>query len=149
MDKISKSNQLVTVSSKESHNDISSDAVIITVPVPQLLNLQGTFKDCLKPHEQLLSQVQYSSRYALALYITNKLGIDVPWSCKYVDNDECIRFVSVDTAKRGCGKCINYLRWQIIIDLYCTEGAGTLIQGISAEAINLDSRSYEILQRRR
>jgi len=49
--------------------------------------------------------VQYSSRYAVALYFDQGVKIDVPWTCKYVVDSPCVRFISVDSRKRfGKGK---------------------------------------------
>jgi len=44
--------------------------------------------------------VQYSSRYAVALYFDQGVKIDVPWTCKYVVDSPCVRFISVDSRKR-------------------------------------------------
>eukprot|EP00794_Sanderia_malayensis_P012281 gene12281-13546_t len=86
--------------SKDQPEGFKSDAVISTIPVPQLLNIQGLLQNFLKPHLSKLEQVEYSSRYAMALYFHQNLSNDIPWSCKYLSHDDCLRFISIDTTKR-------------------------------------------------
>ncbi|XP_078659916.1 renalase-like isoform X2 [Branchiostoma floridae x Branchiostoma belcheri] len=79
------------------------DAVVLTMPVPQILGLAGV-KTLLETQPAQLSQLQqasYSSRYALALYFSPGTSLDVPWAAKYVTEDPCVRFLSVDSRKRG------------------------------------------------
>lgn len=80
--------------------------MILTLPVPQILQLQGSFQVYLDEYRSLLERVEYSSRYALALYYSKDTPIELPWTAKYVDQDTCIRFVCVDSLKRGKGVCI-------------------------------------------
>lgn len=88
---------------KESSSEF--DSVIVTIPTPQLLNLKGSIQDLLLSKRSSLEAVQYSSRYAVALYFEQGTKIDVPWTCKYVVDDPCVRFISVDSRKRfGEGK---------------------------------------------
>ena len=95
---------LLTIKSKEHAEEIQSNAVVFTIPVPQILNQKGSIENLMKPYMTELSQVEYSSRYAMALYYTEDLPVDIPWACNYVSDDECLRFISVDTKKRGVGK---------------------------------------------
>lgn len=85
-----------------AENDQSStfDAVVVTIPVPQLLNLQGNVQDLLAKYRENLQSVQYSSRYAMALYFNPGEGIDTPWAVKYVLDDPCVRYISIDNKKR-------------------------------------------------
>ena len=76
---------------------------MLTIPVPQILQLSGTFQDCLNNNRSLLEQVQYSSRYALAMYFSKDAQVAMPWTAKYVKDNPCIRFVCVDSVKRGIG----------------------------------------------
>ena len=86
-------------------NSSEFDSVIVTVPTPQLLHLKGSIQDFLHSKISSLETVQYSSRYAVALYFAQGAKIDVPWTCKYVVDSPCIRFISVDSRKRfGEGK---------------------------------------------
>ncbi|XP_062927700.1 renalase isoform X4 [Mobula hypostoma] len=49
---------------------------------------------------QKLEAVRYSTRFALALFYEAGTQIDVPWAAKYIINNPCIRFVSIDNKKR-------------------------------------------------
>lgn len=100
-----KENESYTLHIKESNEDVTSDAVVLTIPVPQLLNLQGNIQTLLEPYRVELNNVTYSSRYALGLYFNGLSHLDIPWDCKYVDDNECIRFIGIDNAKRAAGMC--------------------------------------------
>ena len=76
----------------------SFDALVLTMPVPQVLGLEGGL---VPPHlESHLKEVQYSLRYALGLFFED--ATDWTWSCswtaKYFD-DPVVRFMCWDTAK--------------------------------------------------
>ncbi len=95
----------ISISIKEHSEAMQSDAVIFTIPVPQLLNIQGSLENSFESNLSNLRQVEYSSRYAMALYFPDKLPFEIPWTCKYISGDDCLRFISVDTAKRGACMC--------------------------------------------
>ncbi|XP_011662386.2 renalase isoform X2 [Strongylocentrotus purpuratus] len=87
-----------------SQTDSGYDAVVLTMPVPQILKQQGFTQQCLEKDSGLfedLKAVQYSSRFALGLFYPPGVTIDVPYVGKYVDGNPCIRWVSVDNEKRG------------------------------------------------
>ncbi|XP_064118040.1 renalase-like isoform X1 [Macrobrachium nipponense] len=93
------------VETKEGAAD-TFDAVVLTMPVPQLFGLAGTVKDTLENDEKLRSSllsVDYSSRYALGLFYDE--GADIKLknevSAEYITNDSVIRFVAIDNKKRG------------------------------------------------
>ncbi|XP_072051376.1 renalase-like [Amphiura filiformis] len=80
------------------------DAVILTMPLPQLMKLPGTTQEYLAQHpdtKQQLESACYSSRYALGLFFSPGSDIDVPWDATYVTGDPCIRWLAVDNRKRG------------------------------------------------
>ncbi|KAK6169362.1 hypothetical protein SNE40_020431 [Patella caerulea] len=80
------------------------DAVILTLPVPQLLQLQGDINKTIENSgdiKQNLEQVTYSSRFALGLFYDKGTKLNYDWCAKYFPNHECIRYVSIDTKKRG------------------------------------------------
>lgn len=81
-------------------NTSKFDSVVVTIPTPQLLNLKGSIQGFLASKRSLLESVQYSSRYAVALYFEQGVKINVPWCCKYVTGSPCVRFLSVDSRKR-------------------------------------------------
>ena len=97
------SNNMWTVISKDGTCSEDFHGIILTIPVPQILQLHGTFIDCLKNYRPSLEEVQYSSRYALALYFSKDAEIKIPWTAKYVKDNPCIRFVCLDSVKRGKG----------------------------------------------
>ncbi|XP_064627147.1 renalase-like [Lineus longissimus] len=82
----------------------SFDAVLLTIPVPQILQLKGNIQNMLDEKKEIkekLAKVAYSSRYALGLYFPPEAKISVTWAAKYFWDDPCIRFVSIDDRKRG------------------------------------------------
>ncbi|XP_070975417.1 LOW QUALITY PROTEIN: renalase-like [Oncorhynchus clarkii lewisi] len=78
------------------------DAVVLTVAIPQILQLQGDVGSLLEeiPRQQL-GAVSYSSRYALGLFYKAQAHFDVPWAAKYVSNNPCIRFIAINDQKRN------------------------------------------------
>lgn len=77
-------------------------AVVLTIPVPQMLNIRGNLQDCIDPAVRTaLESVQYSSRYALGLFFDNHQPFpQVRWAAKYFDNP-VVRFACWDMLKRG------------------------------------------------
>uniref|UniRef100_U3KF72 Renalase, FAD dependent amine oxidase n=1 Tax=Ficedula albicollis TaxID=59894 RepID=U3KF72_FICAL len=51
--------------------------------------------------KQQLESVSYSSRYALGLFYEAGAGIAVPWAARYISDNPCVRFISVDNKKRN------------------------------------------------
>ncbi|KAM4702681.1 renalase [Rhinophrynus dorsalis] len=87
---------------KKSGPPESFDVVILTMPVPQILQLQGDIVALItKPLRQQLEAVTYSSRYALGMFYEAGTQIDVPWAAKYITDNPCIRFISIDNKKRN------------------------------------------------
>lgn len=80
------------------------DCVVLTMPVPQILQLQGTVQSDLVSQSELrqkLEKVQYSSRFALGVFYPPGTQINIPWCAKYYPKDPVIAFISVDNRKRG------------------------------------------------
>ncbi|NXY83753.1 RNLS Renalase, partial [Alcedo cyanopectus] len=78
------------------------DVVILTMPVPQILQLQGDIVTIInESQKQQLESVSYSSRYALGLFYEADTQIDVPWAAQYITGNPCIRFISIDNKKRN------------------------------------------------
>ncbi|NXG20561.1 RNLS Renalase, partial [Grallaria varia] len=78
------------------------DVVILTIPVPKILQLRGDIVNLINASQkQQLECVSYSSRYALGLFYEAGTGIDVPWAAQYVADNPCVRFVSIDHRKRN------------------------------------------------
>ncbi|XP_035257313.1 renalase isoform X1 [Anguilla anguilla] len=78
------------------------DAVVLTMPVPQILQLQGDMRSLIdESQRRKLEAVSYSSRYALGLFYEAGARIDVPWAAKYIAGNPCIRFISIDDKKRS------------------------------------------------
>lgn len=79
------------------------DALLLTMPVPQILALQGSLMQGVDPAIRTnLETVTYSSRYALGLVFREKPKtlLKGSWSAKYVSHP-IIRFASWDCAKRN------------------------------------------------
>ncbi|XP_072335064.1 renalase isoform X2 [Scyliorhinus torazame] len=78
------------------------DAVVLTMPVPQILQLQGHIENLISESQrQQLETASYSSRFALALFYEAGTQIGVPWAAKYIVDNPCIRFISIDNKKRN------------------------------------------------
>ncbi|XP_030309161.1 renalase isoform X1 [Calypte anna] len=78
------------------------DIVILTMPVPQILQLQGDIVNIInETQKQQLESVSYSSRYALGLFYEAGTRIEVPWAAQYITDNPCIRFISIDNKKRN------------------------------------------------
>ncbi|XP_058262596.1 renalase [Hemibagrus wyckioides] len=78
------------------------DVVVLTMPIPQILQLQGDIGSLLSESErQKLEDVSYSSRFALGLFYKAGVQIGVPWVAKYVSNNPCIRYIATDDKKRN------------------------------------------------
>ncbi|XP_021048424.1 renalase [Mus pahari] len=78
------------------------DLVLLTMPAPQILELQGDIVNLISERQrQQLTAVSYSSRYALGLFYEVDMKIDVPWSCRYLSNHPSICFISIDNKKRN------------------------------------------------
>ncbi|KAF1573759.1 UNVERIFIED_CONTAM: Renalase, partial [Eudyptes pachyrhynchus] len=78
------------------------DLVILTMPAPQILELQGDIVNLISERQrEQLKSVSYSSRYALGLFYEVGMKIGVPWSCRYLSSHPCICFISIDNKKRN------------------------------------------------
>lgn len=66
-------------------------------PIPPCLSVLSV------QQRQQLEGVVYSSRFALALFFSPDAILNVPWGAKYVTDSSCIRYVAVDSKKRGAG----------------------------------------------
>ncbi|XP_010603295.1 renalase isoform X2 [Fukomys damarensis] len=87
---------------KETGSTELFDLVVLTMPIPRILQLQGHFVNLISEcQRQQLESVNYSSRYALGLFYEAGTKIDVPWAGKYITSNPCIRFVSIDNKKRN------------------------------------------------
>eukprot|EP00656_Telonema_subtile_P031598 TRINITY_DN34570_c0_g1_i1.p1 TRINITY_DN34570_c0_g1~~TRINITY_DN34570_c0_g1_i1.p1 ORF type:complete len:373 (+),score=89.25 TRINITY_DN34570_c0_g1_i1:112-1230(+) len=80
------------------------DAVVLSVPAPAALQIGGHLSSLLA--STALSQVQYSSRWAAALYYPPEAwGVleQLPWAAKYVskEEDDALVFISFESRKRG------------------------------------------------
>ncbi|XP_004440048.1 PREDICTED: renalase [Ceratotherium simum simum] len=88
--------------SKETGSPEQFDLVVLTMPVPQILQLQGDITSLISERQrQQLESVSYSARYALGLFYEAGTKIDVPWAGQYITSNPCIRFISIDNKKRN------------------------------------------------
>jgi len=94
----------VTARTKATKLTEDFDICVITMPVPQILQLSGTINESITNNSEVhenLKNVSYSSRYAMGLFFSPETRVNYPWAVKYVSGDPCVRFISVDQAKRG------------------------------------------------
>ncbi|XP_054222204.1 renalase isoform X8 [Homo sapiens] len=88
--------------SKQTGSPEQFDLIVLTMPVPEILQLQGDITTLISEcQRQQLEAVSYSSRYALGLFYEAGTKIDVPWAGQYITSNPCIRFVSIDNKKRN------------------------------------------------
>ncbi|XP_076856343.1 renalase isoform X2 [Brachyhypopomus gauderio] len=80
------------------------DVVVLTMPIPQILQLQGDVRSMMSEAErQMLEDVSYSSRFALGLFYKAGVRITIPWAAKYVSDNPRIRYIAIDDKKRNLG----------------------------------------------
>jgi len=104
---LNSTNDKFTISTNQEQVD-EAEAIIVTVPVPQVLSeLQGSITQLIEDKKEIkdkLAQVKYSSRFAVGLFYPSSItNLNIPWRIYYVnknDND-CLRFLAVDNAKRN------------------------------------------------
>jgi len=79
------------------------DAVVLTMPVPQILNLTGVSSIIEQDIEmkKKLEAVRYSSRYALALFYDEGASLNLPFNASYLYEDPIFRFIAIDNLKRN------------------------------------------------
>ncbi|KAM7381014.1 hypothetical protein PAMA_012043 [Pampus argenteus] len=78
------------------------DAVVLTMPVPQILQLQGDMGDMLSVQQrQQLDGVMYSSRFAVALFFHPDVVFSFSWTAQYVSDNFCICYIAADSRKRN------------------------------------------------
>ena len=83
------------------------NGLVLTLPAPQLLRLEGGLLSSTDPHLlTALSSVKYSSRYALGLFYNTAAvqsspgAFTSPWTAKYWDHS-VVRYTCWDQLKRG------------------------------------------------
>ncbi|KAG8276287.1 hypothetical protein J6590_068574 [Homalodisca vitripennis] len=97
--KIDRVNDKWTVETKTGEKE-DFDIVILTMPVPQLLLLEGTIKSELNADVvNNLKSVTYSSRYVLVLFFLDKINEE--WGAQYIDKDPIFRYIAIDNVKRN------------------------------------------------
>ncbi|XP_041818954.1 renalase [Chelmon rostratus] len=78
------------------------DVVVLTMPVPQILQLQGDVEQMLSVQQkQHLEGVLYSSRFAVALFFPPDVVFSFPWAARYVTDNPCICYIAADSRKRN------------------------------------------------
>jgi len=79
------------------------DAVVLTTPVPQLLQLGGDLPSLLEEQGVVehLAKVSYSTRFVLGLFFNRPVELGTGWAVSYLDSHPVLRYVAVDSSKRG------------------------------------------------
>jgi len=82
----------------------SFDAVILTPPVPDILEIQGSFREIMsEEHLHKLKQIKYSSRFVLVLVYNQVLN--VTWAATYMPSDQIFRYAAIQEKKVESGSC--------------------------------------------
>ena len=74
-------------------------SLIITIPIPNLFEIEGNISQLISPKFNILNEVKYSKRFAIALFYLEKIHFQNAMT--YIKDHPFIRFISVDTQKRG------------------------------------------------
>ena len=74
-------------------------SLIITIPIPNLFAIQGSISEVISPKFNTLNQAKYSKRFAVALFYLENIYFEN--ALIYTKDHSFIRFISVDTQKRG------------------------------------------------
>lgn len=96
---------------KDSHGGSETfDAIVVTAPTPQLLELEGAdLRALLAPHADALARVakRYSTRFAACVWYGTEAWealAEVPWASKYVrsgeNGNEGLVYMSIEPRKR-------------------------------------------------
>ncbi|XP_033738254.1 LOW QUALITY PROTEIN: renalase-like [Pecten maximus] len=80
------------------------DGVILTMPVPQILQLEGSIRHLIDSQPKVkenLEKVSYSMRFAVGLFYDAGVTLSYPWAAKYFKDNPCVCYVAIDDKKRG------------------------------------------------
>ena len=86
------------------------DAVVFTQPVPQYISQespegrpQGNYLDILRKSIFFsnLQKVRYFSSFSLGLFYDEATTLSLDWTVKYFPNNQILRYVCVDSVRRG------------------------------------------------
>lgn len=77
-------------------NEESFDLIIITSPVPQILQMNFPIPQTIRSE---LEKVTYSTRFTFNMFYEEPV-LQTDWDVKFID-DETFRYVSIDNRKRG------------------------------------------------
>uniref|UniRef100_S4RBD0 Amine oxidase domain-containing protein n=1 Tax=Petromyzon marinus TaxID=7757 RepID=S4RBD0_PETMA len=92
---------VVTVENRDG-SSACFDALILTMPIPQILQLQGNLQAMLNADQRrALEMATYSSRFALGLFYNSDADFEFPWTAKYVSDNSVIRYIAVNKKKRS------------------------------------------------
>ena len=75
------------------------NSLIITIPIQKLFAIQGNISQVISPKFHVLKEAKYSKRFAIALFYLEKIHFEN--ALIYTKDHPFIRFISVDTEKRG------------------------------------------------
>ncbi|XP_060084967.1 renalase-like [Ylistrum balloti] len=80
------------------------DGVILTMPVPQILQLDGSIRQLIDSQPKVkenLENVSYSMRFAVGLFYDPGVTLSYPWAVKYFRDNPCVCYIAIDDKKRG------------------------------------------------
>lgn len=105
LETIQKVDSKIEAVSREGKKEIF-DIVVLSMPAAQAKDLfERSMGDTLQMSREISNEiimaarVQYSGRYALAMYFDKPF--ERPFDVKYIDNDSVVRYVSFDNVKRN------------------------------------------------
>jgi len=82
----------------------SFDTVVLTIPIPQVLDLSGGIQDMIQSQPQIkenLHKVEYSTRFALGLFYDEPKDLGTEWTATYISGHPIYRYIAIDNKKRG------------------------------------------------
>jgi len=83
-----------TVITEEGHHQ-EFGVVILTLPVPQVLQLGGEMPEKIQGFMEKLNQVQYSTRYALGMLFEEGKDLGLPWAARYLPGHPSLIYLGV------------------------------------------------------
>ncbi|OWF42205.1 renalase-like [Mizuhopecten yessoensis] len=85
-------------------NEEVCDGVLLTMPVPQILQLDGSIRNLINSQPKVkenLENVSYSMRFAVGLFYNPGVTLSYPWAVKYFRDNPCVCYIAIDNKKRG------------------------------------------------
>ncbi|XP_055343441.1 renalase-like isoform X2 [Paramacrobiotus metropolitanus] len=94
-------NQFIVQSGSSGVTESNVDVVVLTMPIPLIdgIRLNGLLAE-ERAKMRTMHPVEYSSRYALALFFPDRCDVGLDFGFRFLD-DDILRYIEVDNIKRN------------------------------------------------